>query len=155
MNGITCFFLKITQSQWFFIFAGFLQWSSIPPPALSNLRGEQAVRSWPMAVSGWFLAVSVSPFGFYLFEEKRSKCSLILAGGQPGSNGRWEKQRCQGCQKSVGPWWSNLNEPTGDTTALFASDWLTRWRPTEETAEGKFGESVCLRERNNTRGQTT
>lgn len=36
--------------------------------------------------SGWFLTVSVSSFGFYLFEEKRSKCSLILAGGQPGTS---------------------------------------------------------------------
>lgn len=40
--------------------------------------------------SGWFLTVSVTSFGFYLFEEKRRKCSLILAGGQPGSSRGWE-----------------------------------------------------------------
>lgn len=38
--------------------------------------------------SGWFLAVSVTSFGFYLFERERRKCSLILAGGQPGSSRR-------------------------------------------------------------------
>lgn len=47
--------------------------------------------------SGWFLAVCVSFFGFYLFEKKRSKCSLILAGGQPGSSRGWEEQHCEGC----------------------------------------------------------
>lgn len=30
----------------------------------------------------------MTSFGFYLFERERRKCSLILAGGQPGSSRR-------------------------------------------------------------------
>lgn len=82
------------------IFAGSLlsegMRSCIQPPALSNLRGEHfGAGRW--VCSGWFLAVSVTSFGFYLFERERRKCSLILAGGQPGSSRRLGGGRCEGC----------------------------------------------------------
>lgn len=68
-------------------------------PTSCTVKHERAATSTELAdgCSVWFLAVSVTAFGFYLFEEKRSKCSLILAGGQSSSSRRWEGSPCEGC----------------------------------------------------------
>lgn len=54
---------------------------------------------WELAYqrSGWFLSVSATSFGCYLFEENRRKCALILASGQPASGRRWEGCWYEGC----------------------------------------------------------
>lgn len=100
MDGIIC--SKI-HSTVVLIFAGFLvvRENVALYPTSCAVSLERGVRGSELAdgCSGWLHSVSVPSFGFYLFEEKRSKCSLILAGGQRGSSGRRKEWRCEGCRR--------------------------------------------------------
>lgn len=71
------------------------QFKMYPSTVLSSLGGS----CWELASrrSGWFLSVSATSFGCYLFEENRRKCALILASGQPASGRRWEGCWHEGC----------------------------------------------------------
>lgn len=132
-----------------------------PSSALSNLGGSCSELAYRR--SGWFLTVSATSFGCYLFEENRRKCALILAGGQPASGRRSEGCWYGGCCRllagdlrgerqvfsnricqSVWPW-SHLNEPNwGQYGAVRRRLTVNMgvWRQTKETELEVFGGNV-------------
>lgn len=84
MKGIILFKKSFNSGFNFFVLQVFLLCvgGDVGCGAVSN-RLERGASSWELF---WVVPHCLClPFGFYLFEEKRSKCSLISAGGQPGS----------------------------------------------------------------------
>lgn len=65
----------------------------------STVRGNMELNPTSCIVKlSWVVSHCLCVTSFYLFEERRSKCSLISAGGQPGSTRRRERWWCEGCR---------------------------------------------------------